>query len=259
MEANPGVVGTGVIRTYSDALADLPDANALGTPVPTCGDWTLADLVWHLGEVQDFWSFVIAERPTSPALYVQPDRPADPLLAQLLRRACDDLVVSLGTTAWDQPAWSWSDNQSVGFTFRRQSHEALIHYVDGALAVGAPLIAIDPGLAADGVDEMINVMFEPVADAASFESEVVVALRSSDTDDSWRIVLGTRTGATDEPAPSVARSAGEEVDVAITGPAVALDLWLWGRGSASGLDVTGSSHPDQLLAQLRTAIAATTQ
>ena len=37
-----------------------------GTRVPTCPDWTAADLVWHLGEVQWFWSRVIRHRPTPP-------------------------------------------------------------------------------------------------------------------------------------------------------------------------------------------------
>ncbi len=259
MVANPGVVGTGVIRVYSDALADLVEAGPLETPVPTCGDWTLADLAWHLGEVQDFWGFVIAERPNPPDLYVQPDRPDDPFLAEFLRDACDDLVMALGNTAADLPAWSWSDNHTVGFTLRRQSHEALIHFVDGALAVGAPVLGIDPGLAADGVDEMVNVMFEPVAESAAFEPEAVVALRSTDTDDSWRVVLGTAAGATGERAPHVVRSAGEKVELAIAGPATTLNLWLWGRGGASGLDVTGSVEPDVLLPRFRKAIAAVTQ
>lgn len=259
MVANPGVVGTGVIRLYSEALADLVDTGPLGAPVPTCGGWTLADLAWHLGEVQDFWGFVIAERPNPPDLYVQPERPDDPFLAQFLRDGCGDLVMSLGNTAGDLPAWSWSDDHTVGFTLRRQSHEALIHYVDGALAVGAPVLGIDPGLAADGVDEMVNVMFAPVADDSTFEPEAVVALRATDTDDSWRVVLGTATGSSGERAPHVVRSAGERAELAIAGPATVLNLWLWGRGGASGLDVTGPAEPGVVLPQFRAAIAAATQ
>jgi hypothetical protein len=43
--------------------------------VPGCPEWDLADLVWHLGEVQHFWGWLVRTRATSPAGYRQPGRP----------------------------------------------------------------------------------------------------------------------------------------------------------------------------------------
>lgn len=45
---HPSAVGVDVIRAETLALADVADATDLATPVPTCGAWTMADLVWHL-------------------------------------------------------------------------------------------------------------------------------------------------------------------------------------------------------------------
>ena len=30
--------------------------------LPSCPDWTVADLLWHLTEVHDFWRTVVAEQ-----------------------------------------------------------------------------------------------------------------------------------------------------------------------------------------------------
>ena len=43
----------------ADALAQAP----LTAPVPSCADWDAADLAYHLGEVQDFWSQIVGQRP----------------------------------------------------------------------------------------------------------------------------------------------------------------------------------------------------
>ena len=47
---------------FAAALADVDPA----ARVPACPDWTAADLLWHLGEVQWFWSAVVAGRPAGP-------------------------------------------------------------------------------------------------------------------------------------------------------------------------------------------------
>ena len=53
-------------------LAELGWRCDLTTPVPTCGDWTLADLIWYLAEVQSFWEYIIANRPAGPDRYPAP-------------------------------------------------------------------------------------------------------------------------------------------------------------------------------------------
>jgi hypothetical protein len=48
--------------------------------VPACPEWSLGDLVRHLGGVQSFWSEIVRSRATDPKMIEQPlDRPDDEL------------------------------------------------------------------------------------------------------------------------------------------------------------------------------------
>src|ERR671937_251428 len=58
-------------RKFRDVLADCDPA----ADVPSCPDWRAADLLWHLGEVQHWWTAVVVNRPKSLDDYVKPDRP----------------------------------------------------------------------------------------------------------------------------------------------------------------------------------------
>lgn len=252
----PEIVGQEVIRTHALGLAavDAP----LDVPVPTCPGWSLADLVWHLTEVQRFWEHVVTVRPAGPDGHEEPARPPDDELRAALEDAATSLVAALEGVDPGDPAWSWSDDDhTVGFTLRRQSHEALVHHVDGLLAAGADLPPIDPRLGADGVDEMIVVMLTGVPDWASFERRPgVVSLRARDTGDEWTLGLGRMTGTSPESGTSYDLGALELVDepatTVVEGTALDLDLWLWGRRDLADLDVRGD---DAAARQLR-AIAA---
>lgn len=212
----PDAVGCEPIRTYSGVLADVAATTDIGLPVPSCDGWTLGDLVWHLAEVQYFWTHVIATRPSSPANHEGPKRPSDARLVANLRNATVGLVGELATASPEEPAWSWADDQRVAFTLRRQTHEALVHCIDGVLAAGAELPEVPASLAADGVDEVVHVMLD-----ASGESGVV-ELHATDSGDRWHLDLPG------EPAT-------------ISGRALDLDLWLWGRTNTWSLSVTGDA------------------
>ena len=52
--------------------------------VPGCPGWSLADLVWHLAEVQHFWAWVVRTRAADTSAYSEPARrPDDELLGFL--------------------------------------------------------------------------------------------------------------------------------------------------------------------------------
>ena len=65
----PDAISADLIRTHSHELASIADVASLDAAVPTCGDWTLADLVRHLMDVQSFWAFIIENRPVGPDSY----------------------------------------------------------------------------------------------------------------------------------------------------------------------------------------------
>ena len=156
-------------------------------------------------------------------------------------------------------AWSWAVEQTVGFTVRRQTHEALIHLFDGVLAVdGAPHPDVPVAVAADGVDEMFSVMLGGLPSSWTFAPDgVTFGVDATDADRSWTLGFGQFSGTTSDGrtmdgtavAPVDRESAA---DVRIAGTALDLDLWLWGRADTSALAITGD---DAVAARLR-ALAA---
>jgi len=235
---HPDVLSIADISHAADALADLFDANDPSTPVPSCGEWTMADLVWHLTEVQRFWCHVISNRPEGPDTYDPPSRPADDQLGAGLRKVGVDLVELLSLADDDEVAWSWSDDHTVGFTVRRQVHESMVHAIDGFLAVRAPVPEIEPLLAADGIDELVTVMLTGTPEWATFEAAGgVVELVASDTGDQWALQPGKIIGTQPDSGEPLELD-GYELDhetiptATIEAPALDLLLWMWGRADA---------------------------
>lgn len=247
-------LGTAEIERFTQQLASLTDRGPLDALVPTCGAWTIGDLAWHLLEVQDFWSYIIENRPAGPAEYAMPTRPSDDDLAPSLRSGVLRLAQALDSCGATTPAWSWHPaDQSVGFSIRRQTHEALVHCCDGALALGAALPSVSAELAADGVDEMVNIMLCGVPDGAGFtRTSGIVKLHATDTSDDWCIAVGELVGQADTAGTRAFELAeGEEPDLTISAPALDLNLWLWGRPTATEPVFDGDAA---LIDQLRAPI-----
>jgi uncharacterized protein (TIGR03083 family) len=142
---------------FAEAAAEAVLAKGWSAHVPGCPGWTLADLVWHLAEVQHFWAWVVRARAPDPATYPEPPRrPADELLGFLAAQNAEVETVLAGA----EPAarvWTWAPQQDVAFVLRRQTMEAVVHTfdVEQVLGDGRP-VPTDVGL--DGLDEWLEVM-----------------------------------------------------------------------------------------------------
>ena len=249
-------------RRFADAAAGAaergPEARA--TMVPACPDWSFDDLVWHLSEVQHFWGSIVGEGLPGPEAYDPPERPDPAGLAAFFTRVSERLVEILTGPDADQACWSWHpDGHRVGWVRRRQAHEALIHRVDAEqtlAAAGGPAPGpIDPELAADGVDEILRGMLDVgelpawgrwVPDGST--ARLTATTGRNGPDPSWTIALGRVVGTdrSGEEQDLVAlqvldEAAGQpgEPDLAITGPASVVDLWVWGRAPATDLQLVG--------------------
>ena len=236
---------------FRDCLADAEP----GTPVPSCPDWDVDDLLWHLGgEVQAFWSWVIAHRPGTPDGWSEPTRP-DGRMALLgaLGAAHEDLVTGLRAADPAEEAWSWAADprlHTVRFTVRRQAHEALIHRVDAELAVGERT-PLDPDLATDGIVECLEWMYGEHPSWGHFEDDGArVVVEATDTGRRVLVGLGRFTGYDPEEGEDVDQDdlrvldpalpdAGPESHARIAGTAEQVDLWLWGRGPVDDLVIAG--------------------
>jgi uncharacterized protein (TIGR03083 family) len=231
--------------------------------VPSCPDWSGDDLLWHLGQVQWFWGTVVREQVTGPqAAQLKPDRPAGRASLQAFyQRASSDLGEILAAAPADAAAWTWSDDQTVGFIRRRQAHEALIHRIDAELAAdrSGPM---DPRLCADGVDEALRIMYGGVPEWGRFTPDraKTVRLRATDTGESWFVTVGRFTGTDpddqtcyEEPDIHAADSdPGGAAAAAVAGTAADLDCWLWHRPPLGPIERSGD---EGVLSDFDSAIA----
>jgi uncharacterized protein (TIGR03083 family) len=234
-----------------------PDA-----PVPTCPEWNADDLLWHLAEVQFFWATIVADGLSGEdAEKRKPERPADrDGLLGFYQRASRALAEALAAADPDAHAWTWSDDQTVGFIQRRQAHEALIHRVDAELAAG-DRTPLDPRLAADGADEALRVMYGGLPDWGSFTPEAgrTVRLRATDTGESWLVTPGRFTGTDpgdgarfdDEPCLADAETdPGGPAAAEVSGTAADLDCWLWHRPPLGLVERSGDAAAVRALDQV---------
>lgn len=233
--------------------------------VPSCPEWTVADLTWHLTQVQHFWAAIVSGLLEDPSRVDELTRPTDDQLSGLMASTSAALVEVLREKDPAEPCWSWyTGGGHVAWVMRRQAHEALIHRIDLELAAGS-VSPVDDDLAADGIDEILQTMIDAsdIPEWARFEPDgftgcVVAEDRSPD----WTFEFGRFLGrhpdsATeyDEPAILLGEVAGEP-SVRIAGGAADLDRWLWGRGSLEAVNVTGDRR---LALVLRDAAASSTQ
>jgi uncharacterized protein (TIGR03083 family) len=126
----------------------------LSAPVKHCGDWTLYDLADHLGGGNLWTAAGVTEQRGD---YQAPAAPRDPAaLATWFSGTCAVLLDALDADP-AAPAWTIAPPPTVGFWQRRRCLETVIHRWDAQNAAGTPA-GLDPGLADDGVAEVVDVM-----------------------------------------------------------------------------------------------------
>jgi uncharacterized protein (TIGR03083 family) len=222
------------------------------TQVPSCPDWNADDLLWHLGAVQWFWGTVVRDGLTGEQAEARkPPRPAgrDALLA-FYDRSSRELGQALAAASPDSPAWTWSDDHTVGFIRRRQAHEALMHRVDAELTAG-DRTPLDPILSTDGVTEALSLMYGGAPSWGTFTPGPAgtVRLRADDTGHQWLVALGRFTGTDpdgtsyDEPDIHLAGDDPQAwASAEVSGTAGDLDCWLWHRAPLTPVARSGDQQ-----------------
>lgn len=240
------------LRVESRRFRDVLAACDPSARVPACPDWDAADLVWHLAQVQWSWARTVRLR---PAARPDPDResPQRPASYDGLLKAFDEsstaLIQELERADPAEAAWTWSAEQTVGFTYRRQAHEALIHRLDAEQTAGVEPLPFDPELAADGVLEVLDVMYGGCPPWGRFDPlPQHLELRLTDTQSSVWVQLGRFSGtdpegrAHAEPDLHVVAEPGSSVAAVVSGTAGDVDRWLWRRTDDSGITVSGDTE-----------------
>jgi uncharacterized protein (TIGR03083 family) len=257
------------LGSYLEAIRHDGDAFAaaarlgLDAPVPSCPGWSVADLVAHTGQVHRQKEQIVRELVVDNP----PDEPEAPEsgLIEWFEEGVDLLLDTLSRTDPEQPVWSWYDNdRTAGFWYRRMAHETVIHRADAELAHGE-VGPIGAELAADGVDELVEVfMAGEYPDWLKLtETDRTIELVIEDAAGRWRLrkigYSGTSPNSgnvyADEPGFVLDDGHGDSGAV-VSGRARDMLLWTWGRGPLESLTVAGDPS---IAGDLRSAAADATQ
>jgi len=218
----------------------------LTTVVPTCPEWTMADLIRHIGAVY-LHKVECMRLGTSPEVWPPAGLNEEEPVA-LLDRAYTALVAEFGKRDPEAPTFTWYDpDQTVGFWIRRMAQETVIHRVDAELTAAAPLAPIPDDLAEDGVDEFLVAFIEFGAKAWLDDYEDLLA-----TADGRSIRLETPSAAwLVRPTPEGIDVRVSDVDGAeavVRADPADLLLWVWNRMADDTVTMSGDAA---LVAYLR--------
>src|SRR5215469_15426037 len=150
------------IEASTAGLAEIVAEHDQSLPIPTCPEWTLRQLVTHVGRAHRWAAEITRTRSETfipfrevPDGKLPDDRAAQPAwlrtgaarIVDAVREAGNDLV------------WTFTGLAPAGFWIRRMAHETLVHRADAQLAAGAepePVIAAE--VAADAIDEWLMLL-----------------------------------------------------------------------------------------------------
>ena len=237
------------VSAYADAvhaeIARMADAARVvdpATPVPSCPDWTIAQLVRHTGTVHRWAARMVRDRaaerldPTTIDLGLPEDPAAYP---EWLAAGADPLVAVFAEADPEATMWAWGADQHVRFWPRRMLHETTIHRVDADLAAGTQPV-VDRATATDGIDELLEnlptaVYFRPRVAELRGEGESI-GLRGPGGNDRWMIML--------QPEGWEWNRSEAEASVTVSGATDSLLLLLYGRRAVGDarLAVTGDER-----------------
>lgn len=141
---------------FRAATASAPH---LDVRVPTCPEWTLSDLVRHLGEGRRAWAATVAAGPAATAKSVPERATAVPAQREALSAWLADSTRELREAGPDRACWTWwgasQSPQTCGAVARHQLQEIAVHAFDAQVTAGAPQPLPDE-VALDGVEEFLS-------------------------------------------------------------------------------------------------------
>jgi uncharacterized protein (TIGR03083 family) len=231
------------------ALGEAAAAAGLEANVPTCPAWNVTKLVLHQGMVHRWAAANLRGEGDHDTTASQAEGKAAASLLDWYTQGLAALVDTVGATAADAKAMVFLRDAPPPRRFwaRRQAHETTIHSVDAIAArcgrwPTASDVAIDPMLAADGIDELLMGFITRGKGRLHTAEPYQLLVRADDTGHAWTLGISdgpirTTPGATERP------------EVVFSGTAVQLYLSLWNRAE----EITTNGRSD-LIDQWRTQI-----
>ena len=230
----------------------VSEPGVLEARVPSCPEWTVGDLVRHLGGFYRRTHRRIGSGSVDQPwgrLEVPEDAPGptDPGLVRWFEGEFAQLDAVLDALDPDLPAWNWAPQpKTASFWFRRSAHETAVHRWDAQLATGLPE-PIETKLAGDTVAEVVDTFIPAGRRRGRTDVVGLVQLIAADLGHEWYLrlrgggvaILDTGTLLDDDAHPARAVARGTASDLALA---------MWGRIAFEVLETAGD---EELLDALR--------
>jgi uncharacterized protein (TIGR03083 family) len=222
------------LAAVDEALA----AGPMSATVPTCPEWSVADLARHLGEFCGFWAHVLCEGTgrDKPSFAMPADDAALPGWFAGIGRA---LAEQLRTPPPDTAVWTWHPtDKTPRFVARRSANELAIHRYDLESARGT-CRPIDRALAVEGVEEIVDSLIEGAESTGEARGETLHlhgtdAVPAGDGAE-WLLTLHPdRIEATSD------HTEADLADLVLRGAVSDLELLLYGRPALGPVERLGN-------------------
>jgi uncharacterized protein (TIGR03083 family) len=230
------------VSVIADATSRVIDGyeRDRAAPVPWSDRWTVGTVARHVAGTHHVVAEVIRGRPdTDFAVFRELQTPPKdaPEFVEWFRSGTLSLVEQLSTVPPQDECWSWyAGGRCVGWWARRMAFEALVHGADTDLATGQDF-SVAPEVAADGVDEYLDVFVAASRAANGSPAGPTVSFECTDRADHWWVDLS-------EPGRRVVSREPLAASVRIRGTATDLLLVVWGRlhiNDTAGIEVSGAT------------------
>ena len=163
------------IRRDGAALATAAGHAGVDGRVPSCPEWTVADLLGHVGRIHRWVTAIVEQRPgATEHHWSESEPPAVEKRIEWFSQGLDPLADALAAADPATEVWSWTDDHSVGFWARRQANETAVHRWDAELA--ADLTSFVKGRKLDD-DLSLNRAIRPISGASLTGRAIVNASR----------------------------------------------------------------------------------
>ncbi|MFJ3669645.1 maleylpyruvate isomerase family mycothiol-dependent enzyme [Streptomyces sp. NPDC090106] len=235
---------------FRSAVASAPSLDAR---VPTCPEWTLSDLVRHLGGGDRFWATIVGTGPSDTlperaaaeraAVAVPHEREA---LSAWLAESTGLLLSALREAGPERGCWTWwgasQSPQNAAAVARHRVQETAVHTYDVQVALGGPR-ALPEDVALDGVDEFLSTCCATTSawphQPAAFDFHAVGGA-------SWRLTVDG-DGARSRRLPAGGAEGRDRAGVSVGGTAGDLVLYLYDRVPSNSLRIDGDPELLDLL------------
>jgi uncharacterized protein (TIGR03083 family) len=160
------------MTTTGKRLLDIATPDRLDDPIPSCPDWTITDLLRHVGATYRWAADIVGNARNGRhremfGLIAPLDARAQALTGDAVIAWLDEGFAAIRGTLLraaqaadpDFDCWTFMpDRTGYDFWARRQAHETAMHGIDAQLAIGPAddVAPVQPWFGADGIDELLT-------------------------------------------------------------------------------------------------------